>query len=445
MWSEGIIRIAKTAGLRRWILFGTIGVAVCLMVPCATAQETEGTLEWHSWLEELRDEFVTEGISPRTFSSALAGSLPDARVLEADWKQPEFTRPIWEYLESAVSEQRIRQGREMLVRHSDLLSRIVQRYGVEAEILVAIWGIETNYGSNRGGFHVPRSLATLAYGGMRRNFGRKQLLAAMQLLQEGVMSAGEMLGSWAGAIGHMQFLPTTYQSHGVDFNGDGRRDLYGSEADALASAARYLKISGWRSGEIWGMEITLPEDFDYGLAQSSIRKSGRYWMQLGVLGGQTELPRGPGHVLLPAGHRGAAFLVLENFAVLKTYNPSIAYALAVGRLADCLRGCKALAGSWPLDEEVLSRTEKMNLQRRLTALGYDTKGIDGIVGPATRGALREWQSANREIADGHPTRKILWRLEESAGQQESGHHPPIGQPDHPVTTVRQPFIMGNQQ
>ena len=373
--------------------------------------------DWHEWLEHLRADALAEGIAPQTFAAALGGVVPDERVLAADREQPEFTRPIWEYLDSAVSARRIRKGREMLARHGDLLREIARRHGVPATILVAIWGIETNYGGNMGSFHVPRSLATLAYGSERRGFGRRQLLAALRLLQEGAVAADAMNGSWAGAMGHMQFLPVTYERYGVDFDGDGRRDLFAGVSDALASAAGYLHASGWRAGEIWGMEVILPAGFEYGLARGSVRKSGAEWARLGVRGaGGGALPAEAGSVLLPAGYRGAAFLVLENFSVLKRYNPSTAYALAVGRLADCLLGCDALAGRWPVEDGVLGFSEKEALQRRLTALGYDLGEIDGIVGPATREALRGWQAARGLAVDGYPTRALLRQMEAEAGR-----------------------------
>ena len=332
-------------------------------------------------------------------------------MLEADSRQPEFTRPIWEYLDTAVSPRRIEQGQEMLARHAGLLAGIEAEHGVPAEILVAIWGIETNYGGNKGSFHVPRSLATLAWGSDRHGFGRRQLLAALRLLQEGVASPAAMRGSWAGAMGHTQFLPTTYEEHGIDGDGDGRRDLFASEADALASAANYLRASGWQTGETWGVEAALPAGFDHGLARAAVRKHGAEWARLGVKRPHGELPAAEGFLLLPAGHRGPAFLALGNFAVLKRYNPSTAYALAVGRLADCLRGCSPLAVAWPRQDGTLSRSEKMALQRRLTALGFDTQGIDGIVGPATREALRGWQAAQGKPVDGYPTRALLEQIQ----------------------------------
>lgn len=405
-----------TTPMKRGILFCAIGGAFWSLAACAEALDNSDTVDWTSWLEKLQTELHMQGISRQTLKSVFEGMSPDERVLKADWEQPEFIRPIWEYLDIAVSEHRIRWGREMLTRHRDLLSRIVREYGVDAEILVAIWGIETNYGSNKGEFLVPRSLATLAYGGMRQTFGRTQLLAAMHLLQEGVLEPEEMVGSWAGAIGHMQFLPTTYKSFGIDYDADGKRNLVDSEADALASAAGYLEASGWRSEEAWGMEVILPEGFDYGLARATVRKTGKMWEQLGVRGAWGALPAEEGFLLLPAGHQGAAFLVLENFAVLKVYNPSSAYALAVGLLADCLRGCMTLAGSWPVGEGILSREEKKALQKYLTELGYDTNGIDGIVGPATRGALREWQFDHGTVVDGYPTQKLLRRLKEGVGE-----------------------------
>lgn len=365
--------------------------------------------EWDAWLEDLRKSFINAGISEQTFDRALGNATPDERVLRLDSKQPEFVRPIWEYLETAVSPQRISKGREMVVRYGDLLERISNEHGVATEVLVSIWGIETNYGGNKGSLHVPRSLATLAYGSDRHAFGRTQLLSAMRLLEEGVMSSEAMVGSWAGALGHMQFLPSNYETYGIDYDGNGVRDLSGSVADALASAAGFLRTKGWHRGENWGMEVVVPDGFDYGLAQPSVRKTGEDWERLGVIGVGGNLPASEGYLLLLAGHRGPVFFVGENFEVLKRYNPSTAYALAVSRLSDCLNDCTELLKSWPVEDETLSRGEKISLQRGLVAEGYAI-GVDGIVGPETRAALRSWQRANGEIADGYPTRLLLRRL-----------------------------------
>lgn len=390
--------------MRLLFLFGCF----LAMTSCAAAQEDDSR-RWNLWLEGLRESFIGEGISGQTFDRALGDTTPDERVLRLDNEQPEFVRPIWEYLESAVSSQRISKGREMIARYGDLLERISEEHGVSAEVLVSIWGIETNYGSNKGRFHVPRSLATLAYGSERHAFGRMQLLSAMHLLEEGVMSSEAMIGSWAGALGHMQFLPSNYQTYGIDYDGNGVPDLSGSVADAIASAAWFLRAKGWRRGEDWGTEVIVPDGFDYGLAKSSIQKAGEVWERLGVKGVGGSLPAGEGYLLLLAGHRGPIFFVGKNFQILKRYNPSTAYALAVSRLSDCLNECVELLGSWPVEDGVLSRKEKILLQRGLVAAGYAI-GIDGIVGPETRAALRSWQRANGEVIDGYPTRSLLHRL-----------------------------------
>lgn len=378
------------------------------MVSGSSARENDSQ-KWSIWLEDLRDSFVSEGISEQTFDRALGNATPDERVLHLDSEQPEFVRPIWEYLEVAVSPQRVSKGREMIAHHDDLLERISREHGVASEVLVSIWGIETNYGANKGSFHVPRSLATLAYSSDRHAFGRTQLLSAMRLLDEGAMSPEAMVGSWAGALGHMQFLPSNYQTYGVDYDGNGVRDLSGSVADALASAAKFLRAKGWSQGEAWGMEVVVPDGFDYGLAVSSVIKTGETWEKLGVKGVGRSLPASEGYLLLPTGHRGPIFFVGENFEVLKRYNPSTSYALAVSRLSDCLDNCVELLRNWPVEDGVLSRSEKILLQRGLLAKGY-TVSVDGIVGPETREALRSWQRANGEVVDGYPTRSLLQRL-----------------------------------
>ena len=384
-------------------------MAAMLMAPDPATGQTQ---DWQAWLAELQTAAANEDIPPWLFEAALAGATPDPRVLAADARQPEFIRPIWDYLATAVSPQRIEQGQRTLATHKNLLNHLQKNYGTPPEILTAIWGIETNYGGNKGGFHIPRALATLAYASDRDAFARRQLFAALRLIREGIAPAQELHGSWAGAIGHMQFLPTTYESHGIDHDGDGRRDLIASEQDALASAANYLRASGWRAGEPWSVEVTLPAGFDHSLARPDAVKTGRAWHALGLRRPNTKpLPAEESTLLLPAGHRGPAFLLYDNFAVIKRYNPSTAYALAISRLADCIKGCEPFAAAWPTGDGSLRPADITALQTRLTALGYDTGGIDGIIGPNTRAALRRWQRDHNAVVDGYVNRALLERLQ----------------------------------
>ncbi|MCQ4347547.1 lytic murein transglycosylase [Pseudomonas stutzeri] len=366
------------------------------------------------WRDAFRGEALAAGIAPAVFERAFAGIVPDPAVIRADRSQPEFSRPVWEYLDGAVSAQRVHRGQRLLAEHAATLRAIEQRYGVERNVLVAIWGMESNFGGNMGNMNVIRSLATLAYEGRRPQFAHDQLLAALQILEQGDVQPQRMQGSWAGAMGQTQFIPTTYQRHAVDFDGDGRRDIWDSTADALASTANYLRASGWRSGQSWGMEVRLPAGFDYALADPELRKPLGEWLHLGVR------PQHPYDVvrddallaslLLPAGHRGPAFLVLDNFRAILKYNNSTAYALAIGLLGERFSGGGQIVAAWPRGERPLSRSERIELQERLARNGFDPGAADGIIGANTRRAVRASQQLLGWPADGHPNHRLLERL-----------------------------------
>jgi peptidoglycan lytic transglycosylase B len=368
-----------------------------------------------AWLTGFRQEALAAGISDRVFDEAMRSVRPDAAVVEANNNQPEFVRPVWEYLRSAISDTRVANGKAMLQTHASLLSRLEDRYGVDKEVLVAIWGLETGYGSFMGTHRVPRALATLAYQGRRMKFGNEQLLAALKILQNGDIEPHRMTGSWAGAMGHTQFIPTTYNAHAVDFDGDGKRDIWNNIGDALGSAGNYLAQSGWQTDTPWGMEVVLPEGFDYALADKSVSKSLGDWDDLGVRlhgGGAVDARGGDvkASLILPAGYKGPAFLVRKNFRTVLRYNNSTSYSLAVNLLADRFRGAGVIQGAWPTDDRPLGRSEREELQRLLTAKGFDTQGFDGIIGGNTRTALRAWQVRNGIPADGYPTAALLARL-----------------------------------
>jgi membrane-bound lytic murein transglycosylase B len=301
-----------------------------------------------------------------------------------------------------------------LLQHGITLERIEKRYGVDRQTLVAIWGLESNFGSNIGTHNVIRSLATLAYEGRRQVFWRSQLLAVLQILQHGDITPERLIGSWAGAMGQTQFMPTTYNEHAVDFDGDGRRDLWRSSADALASAAHYLQASGWQKGQPWGYEVRLPQAFDYSLADPEVRRSLAEWTALGVepltppardLATETMAT-----LLLPAGHRGPAFLLLSNFRSILKYNNSTSYALAIGLLADGLNGGAGVRAAWPREERQLGRSERIELQELLAQNGLEPGPADGIIGANTRKAVRTFQLQLGWPADGHPTQELLVRL-----------------------------------
>jgi membrane-bound lytic murein transglycosylase B len=365
------------------------------------------------WLMAFQVEAVSRGISPSTLKRALAGVRPNPKILELDSRQPEFTRPIWDYLDSAVSAQRIAIGRRSLVKYDGLLKDIYRRYGVPPQYIVAIWGIETSFGKNIGNINVIRALATLAYRGRRQDYGREQLLAALQILENDNLPPSRLRGSWAGAMGQTQFIPTTFLNYAVDYNGDGARDLWKSLPDAFASTANYLASMGWQKNQAWGMEVRLPTDFNWDLINPETRKSVTQWQQLGVRqadGSNLPAVDSQGEIIVPAGHRGPAFLALDNFQTIMQYNTSTSYALAVARLADRVTGKRPLVASWPTDLPPLSRTDKLELQRLLTKRGYNPGEIDGIVGPRTRAAVQAFQKEIRQTHDGYPTRVLLEQL-----------------------------------
>ena len=378
--------------------------------PVVEAPAEATHLSFSQWREQFRAEALEAGISATTFDRAFAGVQPDPAVIEADRSQPEFTRPVWQYLESAISAQRVRSGQRLLNQHAATLDRIEARYGVDRETLVAVWGLESSFGQIMGDKSVIRSLATLAHEGRRPAFAKSQLIAALEILQHGDVSPQQMRGSWAGAMGQTQFIPTTYNTHAVDFDGDGKRDIWNSSADALASAAHYLQASGWKQGQPWGFEVQLPSGFDYALADSEIRKPLAEWRRLGLRGLPQGVDEANASLLLPAGHRGPAFLIMDNFRAILRYNNSSAYALAIGLLSENFQGKGQVAGSWPRGEQPLSRSERLELQERLVAQGFDPGTPDGIIGANTRKAIRGFQQQLGWPADGHPTQELLGRL-----------------------------------
>ncbi|MGB0497194.1 MAG: lytic murein transglycosylase [Rubricella sp.] len=363
---------------------------------------------YRAWQQAFRARAIAEGITPGLVDRTLDAVRISDRVVELDGAQPEFVRPVSAYMESAVSPQRVANGQAMERRYGQLLERIEARYRVDARVVLAIWGMETAYGSFRGNFDVIDALATLAYDGRRRDWAEGELIAALRILQAG--DTRSLTGSWAGAMGHTQFMPTSYLSFAQDFDGDGRRNIWGEDpTDALASAANYLAENGWVHGQPWGIEVRLPERFNYLLADRFLSRPVQLWSDIGVRAANGgPLPdHGNAALLLPMGAEGPAFLTFANFDVIRTYNRSTSYALAVGHLGDRIMGAPAFAAAWPDDVLPLNRTERTELQQRLTALGYDTQGVDGRIGPNTVRAIRAFQADRGIVPDGHPSNRLL--------------------------------------
>lgn len=385
------------------------------VVPTGDDLAIAPTQTFAEWQAGFRKEALAAGIRADLFDRAFVGVSPDMSVIKADRSQPEFTRPVWEYLDGALSPLRVNKGKRLIQQHAQILQSIEQRYGVDREALVAVWGMESNFGQFQGSKSVINSLATLAYEGRRPGFAHAQLIAALQILQQGDITPEKMLGSWAGAMGQTQFIPTTYNTHAVDFDGDGRRDIWGSSTDALASTAHYLQSSGWQRGQPWGFEVSLNEGFDYTLADGTIRKPVSEWMRLGVseYGGLPITPEDKqlsASLLLPAGHRGPAFLIFDNFRAILKYNNSSSYALAVGLLSKRFSGAGLVYGQWPKEDLPLSRSERVELQTLLGKHNYDAGNPDGIIGANTRKAIRSAQQSFGWPADGYPTHQLLEAL-----------------------------------
>lgn len=364
-------------------------------------------------LARLWPHAARRGISRATYDRHTRGLEPDLKIMDLVDSQPEFTRAVWDYLDTLVSDARIQKGREMLNAHRATFDAVERAYGVDRHFIAAIWGVETNYGSISGSRSVVRSTATLACIGRRQDYFRDEFLAAVQILERGDLRADQFNGSWAGAFGNTQFMPTTFLRHAVDFDRDGRRDIIGSIPDVVASTAAKLKRGGWTDGQTWGYEVALPSNFDFRQADRSRELSVAEWQRMGVrrAGGQAFPRTGDrGYLLVPAGASGPAFLMLGNFRAIMRYNPAEAYALAIGHLADRLRGGGPFVQSWPRGEAVLSRSDRLELQRRLASRGFDVGKVDGQLGSQTRSAIRSFQASAGLPADGFPSAAILARL-----------------------------------
>lgn len=372
------------------------------------------------WKQSFAAEARAAGISDRALA-ALDKAQIQPRVLELDRSQPEFTQTFWGYVGRLINDRRVEQGRALLQKHGPLLADIEARYGVPGRFLVAFWGLETNYGSTFGGFPVIDALATLAWDTRRSDFFRKELITALRIIDAGHIAPERMQGSWAGAMGHMQFMPSTFAAHATDATGDGRIDIWGSLPDAFASAAKYLSDIGWKGDETWGREVRLPAGFDYNVADGETEKPLAEWASLGLTridGGALPVVDGmTATLILPGGARGPAFLVYDNFDAILNWNRSVLYAVAIGHLADRIAGLPPLATPRPADDRPLGRDEVVRLQTLLNDAGFPAGAPDGLVGSGTRAALRAFQRAAGLPPDGYPTPQVLAQLETYVGSR----------------------------
>jgi lytic murein transglycosylase len=402
---------------RRRFLALAAGLTAAGLVP-ARAQVAERSFA--DWVRLFRPQALARGVSAATYDRVMSTIEPDTSVYASDKAQPEVQEPIWRYIDRRTSDWNVETGKKRIQEYAELWDRLDRVYGVDRHILCALWGLETSFGDlvvtpkyNRP---VMPCLAALAWGDpRRRSYWEKELINALVIIDRGWVRPEEMIGSWAGAMGHTQWMPEVWLSMGVDFDGDGRVSPFGRPDDGLAGTARYLVERGrYRRGETWGYEIALAPHFDAGLADGKTRRTLRDWQTLGIarVSGQPfPRPDDVARLSLPAGARGPAFALLQNFSAVKSYNPSYKYALAICHLADRIRGGGPFVRPWPTDERLLSLAETQEMQERLTTLGYDTGGVDGRFGEKTQGAIQAWQKANgMDPADGYPSDKVLERL-----------------------------------
>ncbi|WP_372837264.1 lytic murein transglycosylase [Puniceibacterium confluentis] len=411
---------------RRWVTLA--GVAALLsgcgaggrVGPVASARSApdpglmpQPNAGYDAWVAAFRNRAQQQGLSDQVLGSAFrsAGFLPG--VVERDRNQTEFSRSLEDYLAIVASPDKVATGRSALSQYGSLLNEIENRYGVPARVTAAVWGMESNYGARRGDIPVISATSTLAYDGRRGVFFEKQLIAALKILQNGDVTPAGLVGSWAGAMGHTQFIPTTYQAYAVDFRGDGRRDIWSDDpTDGLASTAAYLAASGWRRGVPWGQEVRVPSGFDASRAGRGNRRAAGEWSALGVrpASGGALPDHGPAALLLPTGPNGPAFLAYRNFDVILRYNNSENYGIGVGYLSDRVAGAAPLAARFPPDRNGLTIDDRQRLQQRLTARGFDTGGTDGVIGPKSEAAIRAYQASAGLPVTGQPSPAMLAQL-----------------------------------
>jgi len=382
-----------------------------LLAPAALVAAGPARADFAECVATLREDAARAGISARTIDAAFNGLAPDMKVLDFQKQQPEFKTPVWDYVDALVEDERVAEGKAAMAREAGALARAEQTYGVGRYMLAAIWGVESKFGQNMGQRPLVQSLSTLACYGERANYFRSELMAALKIIDRGDVPADKLNGSWAGAFGQTQFMPSTFLRLAVDFEGDGRRDIVDSAPDALASAANYLHKSGWRPDLTWGFEVKLPPDYS-GPSGRKARQSMSFWASKGLT--RTDgrpLGGGDAALLLPAGSQGPAFLVTRNFDAVFSYNPSEAYALAACVMADRLAGGRGIATPWPTDDPLLPLEGRKQVQALLAQRGYDVGGPpDGDIGTKSKAAIADFQQKNGLEVNGRASVKVLAAL-----------------------------------
>mgnify|MGYP001765171150 CR=1 FL=1 len=375
----------------------------------AAAFATPAAADFDSCVASLRAQAAAQGVSGATFDSAFRGVRAEPKVIELMNNQPEFKTPIWDYLAALTDDEKVAEGRAKMREHASALASAEQRFGVDRAAIAAVWGVESDFGKAGGKFYLPQALSTLVCMASRRNdYFRGELMSTLKIIQRGDLDAADLKGSWAGAFGHTQFMPSTYLRLAVDGDGDGRRDLVNSPADAIHSTANYLRKSGWIHGAAWGYEVQIPDSYS-GPSGRTAKHPLSFWEAKGVrrVGGGGLSGGGSAGLLLPAGRDGPAFLVFKNYDAAYSYNGADSYALAISILSDKLRGKPGVQAAWPTDDPGLSRAERRELQRLLIARGFDVGEPDGAVGQKTRDAIKAIEGQIGMPQRGRPGAKVL--------------------------------------
>ncbi|OJU98836.1 MAG: lytic transglycosylase [Acinetobacter sp. 38-8] len=382
------------------------------------------TSDFQGCLANLRSQAIASGVSASSYDRYTQNLKPDYSVIDKLNYQPEFSTAIWDYLSGLVDDERVQAGKQKLAQHRAVLNRVEQAYGVPAETVVAVWGVESNYGDISGKYPLLQALGTLSCEGRRQSYFRGEFFAAMRILQRGDLNQDQLYGSWAGAFGHTQFMPSTYERLAVDFDGDGRRDLVSSTTDALASTANFLKQAGWQTGMPWGFEIKIPQGMSIAGESRRNKKSLNSWIAQGVTRADgTALIQGnlsgstPAGLISPAGANGPIFLVFKNFDAIYSYNAAESYGLAIAHLSDRLRGGTAFLTSWPTDDAGTSRAERREIQQFLVKRGYDIGVVDGLIGDKSRQAIRQEQTRLGLNPTGRAGQQILRAFRQEQAKQ----------------------------
>jgi lytic murein transglycosylase len=403
----------RTAYLLLWSI---VAATVSLSAHAASAPSAT---DFQSCLIQIRAEAAKAGVTAKTIETSLMGVEPDQSVLDAQDFQPEFRTPIWDYLASLVDDRRIADGQSRLQEWTSVLAAAEEKYGVDRHTIVAVWGVESDYGRVMGTRALVRSLATVSCAGSRQRFFRGELVATLRIIDSGDFTPEALVGSWAGAFGQTQFMPSTFLRIAVDFDGDGRRDIVGNVADALGSTANYLRRAGWVKDAPWGYEVKLPSGYN-GPSGRRNKQPLSQWAALGItrIDGRPLDGSGPAGLLIPSGSAGPAFVVFKNFDAIYSYNAAESYALAIAHLADRLRGSNPIVTPWPTDDRGLSRAERKEVQELLIRLGYDIGGADGMIGAKTRAAIREFMASRGTATEGRAGGRVLDTLRSAVKTNE---------------------------